>query len=259
MPVTAVTVRGLVTVGCATAAGADLLAAARERALGRGVPIALYTRELFSTGHDEADRAAVAGVPAHRLDLVGISLRGPRDVVDRIVKGARMHERVSLAAVAGSGIPSARCRARWGRSEVCTDATEDTSEITGVIIAERCEQEVVDGLDMAGKHRREDVTARGRDGDHGAALVVGRGEAGDQATLVEQLRLIGQAAAAVHHAIGEVGHAHMAVGGVTQACQELELDVAQGAGVAELLLDRGAQQTAHLREGEVRAELGRRQ
>lgn len=73
-------------------AGADLLAAARERALGRGIPTALYTRELFSTGHDEANRATVAQVPAHELDLVGIALRGPRNVVDRIVKGARMHE-----------------------------------------------------------------------------------------------------------------------------------------------------------------------
>ena len=73
-------------------AGADLLAVARERALGRGIPTALYIRELFSTGHDEANRAAVAEVPAHKLDLVGIGLRGPRNVVDRIVKGARMHE-----------------------------------------------------------------------------------------------------------------------------------------------------------------------
>lgn len=72
-------------------AGPDLLARARERALGRGLPTALYTRRLFSTGHDEANRAAVAAVPASDLDLVGIGLRGPRNVVDRITKGARMH------------------------------------------------------------------------------------------------------------------------------------------------------------------------
>ncbi len=72
--------------------GAELLAKARERALGRGIPAAVYTRELFSTGHDEANRAAVAEVHADELDLVGIGLRGPRNVVDRIVKGARMHE-----------------------------------------------------------------------------------------------------------------------------------------------------------------------
>lgn len=72
-------------------AGAQLLATARERAVGRGISTAVYTRELFSTGHDEANRAAVALVPAHELDLVGIGLRGPRNVVDRLVKGARMH------------------------------------------------------------------------------------------------------------------------------------------------------------------------
>ena len=72
-------------------AGAQLLATARERAVGRGISTAVYTRELFTTGHDEANRAAVALVPAHELDLVGIGLRGPRNVVDRLVKGARMH------------------------------------------------------------------------------------------------------------------------------------------------------------------------
>ena len=73
-------------------AGADILAAARERALGRGLPTAVYTRELFSTGHDAANRAAVAEVSARELDVVGLGLRGPKNVVDRIVKGARMHE-----------------------------------------------------------------------------------------------------------------------------------------------------------------------
>ncbi|MBD3777717.1 DUF2000 family protein [Cellulomonas hominis] len=72
-------------------ASADTLAAAAARARGRDVPVAIYTQQLFSTGHDEANRAAVASVPADALDLVGIGLRGPRNVVDRIVKGARMH------------------------------------------------------------------------------------------------------------------------------------------------------------------------
>jgi hypothetical protein len=69
----------------------EVLAAVRERALGRGVPTAVYTRELFSTGHDAANRAAVAAIAASELDLVGIGMRGPRNVVDRVVKGARMH------------------------------------------------------------------------------------------------------------------------------------------------------------------------
>ncbi|WP_308188425.1 DUF2000 family protein [Agromyces humatus] len=35
---------------------------------------------------------AVARVPSAELDLVGIGLRGPRNVVDRIVERARMHD-----------------------------------------------------------------------------------------------------------------------------------------------------------------------
>ncbi|MEA5456535.1 DUF2000 domain-containing protein [Sinomonas sp. JGH33] len=72
--------------------GAEMLATARAKALGRGITPAVYTRELFATGHDEANRAAVAEVPAGELDLVGIALRGPRNVIDRIIKGARMHD-----------------------------------------------------------------------------------------------------------------------------------------------------------------------
>ncbi|MCD1287553.1 DUF2000 family protein [Brevibacterium sp. GP-SGM9] len=72
--------------------GAEVLAKAREKALGRGMSVAIYTEELFSTGHDAANRAAVAAVPADELNLVGIALRGPKNAVDRVVKGARMHE-----------------------------------------------------------------------------------------------------------------------------------------------------------------------
>lgn len=72
--------------------GAEVLAKAREKALGRGMSVAIYTEELFSTGHDAANRAAVAAVPADELNLAGIALRGPKNAVDRVVKGARMHE-----------------------------------------------------------------------------------------------------------------------------------------------------------------------
>ncbi|WP_313542606.1 DUF2000 domain-containing protein [Leifsonia aquatica] len=70
----------------------ELLKTARGRAESRGVPIAVYTRELFSTGHDEANREAVAAVSTADLDLVGIAVRGPRNAVDRVAKGARLHD-----------------------------------------------------------------------------------------------------------------------------------------------------------------------
>jgi len=72
-------------------ADAEKLSSARAKAHSRGLAVAIYTRELFSTDHDAQNRAAVAGVAAEDLDLVGIALRGPKNIVDRIIKGARMH------------------------------------------------------------------------------------------------------------------------------------------------------------------------
>ena len=64
---------------------------AYERALERGVTPAVYTQELFATNHDQANRAAVAAVPAEELDLVGIAFRAERKVVDRVVDRLRFH------------------------------------------------------------------------------------------------------------------------------------------------------------------------
>jgi hypothetical protein len=72
-------------------ADAESLRRAYERAMGRQVELAIYTFELFTTGHDEANRAAVAAVPAEELDLVGIALRADRKLVDRIVDKLRPH------------------------------------------------------------------------------------------------------------------------------------------------------------------------
>jgi hypothetical protein len=64
---------------------------AYDRAMDRGVTPAIYTRELFTTNHDEANRAAVAPVAAEDLDLVGIALRAERKTVDKIVDRLRFH------------------------------------------------------------------------------------------------------------------------------------------------------------------------
>jgi hypothetical protein len=61
------------------------------RAMERGVTPAVYTQELFATNHDEANRAAVAAVPAEELDLVGIAFRAERKVVDKVVDRLRFH------------------------------------------------------------------------------------------------------------------------------------------------------------------------
>jgi hypothetical protein len=72
-------------------ADADGLRRAYSRAMDRGVTPAIYTAELFATGHDEANRAEVAAVAADDLDLVGIALRAERKVVDKVVDRLRFH------------------------------------------------------------------------------------------------------------------------------------------------------------------------
>lgn len=46
---------------------------------------------MFATGHDAANRAVVAAVPGDALDLVGVAVHGPKNAVDKIFKGARLH------------------------------------------------------------------------------------------------------------------------------------------------------------------------
>jgi hypothetical protein len=70
----------------------EALTAAHSRALSRGVPLAVFTSDLFSTGNDRDNRAAVRAVPLAELDLVGLAVHGPRNAVDKILKGARLHE-----------------------------------------------------------------------------------------------------------------------------------------------------------------------
>ena len=72
-------------------ADATALRRAYERAMDRGVTPAIYTAELFATGHDEANRAAVASVSAEDLDLVGIAFHAERKTVDKVVDRLRFH------------------------------------------------------------------------------------------------------------------------------------------------------------------------
>ncbi|SDK17230.1 DUF2000 domain-containing protein [Streptomyces indicus] len=71
--------------------GKETMAAAHAKALARGLTTAVFTADLFGTGHDDANRAAVRAVPGDQLDLVGIAVYGPRNAVDKALKGARKH------------------------------------------------------------------------------------------------------------------------------------------------------------------------
>ncbi|MDQ8705282.1 DUF2000 domain-containing protein [Streptomyces sp. LHD-70] len=71
--------------------GKETLTAAHGRALSRSLPRSVFTSDLFATGNDRDNRAAVRAVPKEDLDLVGIAVYGPKNAVDKVLKGARMH------------------------------------------------------------------------------------------------------------------------------------------------------------------------
>lgn len=62
-----------------------------QRAQQRGVRPHLYTKELFATGNDIDNRAAVAAVATDALDLVGLGLHAERKEIDKIIKGLKLH------------------------------------------------------------------------------------------------------------------------------------------------------------------------
>ncbi|MGW0921014.1 DUF2000 family protein [Streptomyces sp. NPDC002755] len=69
----------------------ETLTAAHARVLSRSLPRAVFTSDLFATGNDRDNRAAVRAVPTAGLDVVGLAVHGPRNAVDKVLKGARMH------------------------------------------------------------------------------------------------------------------------------------------------------------------------
>ena len=44
--------------------------------------VAVYTHDMFRTGHDAANRAVVRSVSGANLDLVGLAVHGPKNTVD---------------------------------------------------------------------------------------------------------------------------------------------------------------------------------
>lgn len=70
---------------------AQNLANARSRTVARGLRPAIYTDDMFKTGYDAANRAATADIPAEKLNLVGLAVHGPKNGVDKILKGVHLH------------------------------------------------------------------------------------------------------------------------------------------------------------------------
>lgn len=64
---------------------------AHRVALERPLTIIPYVFSMFSTGHDDANRQVFAAEDPANLNLVGLGLRGPRNAVDKAVKGLSLH------------------------------------------------------------------------------------------------------------------------------------------------------------------------
>ncbi|QRN95540.1 DUF2000 domain-containing protein [Archangium violaceum] len=65
---------------------------AHRAALERGLTAAVYVGAMFSTGNDEANRAALRAENPEDLDLVGLAVRGDRKQVDKAVRGLSLHK-----------------------------------------------------------------------------------------------------------------------------------------------------------------------
>jgi hypothetical protein len=72
-------------------ATADQLKRSRSRAAGRDVQMAIYTAEMFATGNDEDNRAAVRAAHTDDLDLVGLALRAGHRDADAVLRGLKRH------------------------------------------------------------------------------------------------------------------------------------------------------------------------
>lgn len=63
-----------------------------QRANREGVETAIFIEDMFSTGHDEANRSSVRNYGTESLPLVGIAMCADKKRVDKVVKGAKLHD-----------------------------------------------------------------------------------------------------------------------------------------------------------------------
>jgi hypothetical protein len=77
---------------CLVHAGdAGAIRRAFDRALARGLAVSVYTDELFSTGNDVDNRAAVAAVPTDELVLAGFAVAGDAKQVGKALDKLKLH------------------------------------------------------------------------------------------------------------------------------------------------------------------------
>ncbi|KQV28295.1 hypothetical protein ASC97_08165 [Rhizobium sp. Root1203] len=73
-------------------AGDETMSTIHRRSLERGIISSLFIEEMFATGHDVANRAVFAEYGPQDAKVVGIAMRAEKKIVDKITKGATMHQ-----------------------------------------------------------------------------------------------------------------------------------------------------------------------
>jgi hypothetical protein len=73
------------------AGSGEQLRRAYDRLRDGGLRFAVFTDDLFATGNDGDNRAAVKAVRSEDLRLAGLALRGDRKAVDKALKGLALH------------------------------------------------------------------------------------------------------------------------------------------------------------------------
>ena len=73
------------------AGGAEAIRGAYERAMGLGIKLSVFTEDLFRTGNDIDNRAALRAVPREGLRLTGIAFHADRKLADKVLKGLSLH------------------------------------------------------------------------------------------------------------------------------------------------------------------------
>jgi len=69
----------------------DAIRGAYDRAMERGIKLSVFTEELFRTGNDLDNRAAVRAVPREGLRLTGMAFHADRKLADKVLKGLTLH------------------------------------------------------------------------------------------------------------------------------------------------------------------------
>ncbi len=73
------------------AGDAETLKLAHGRAVGRELSTAVFIEDMFKTGNDADNRATVISKAAGELPLVGIAVYGPKNAIDKTLKGLSLH------------------------------------------------------------------------------------------------------------------------------------------------------------------------